>query len=151
MYNLININPNLNGGFANSVRRLSKRIVKHLSLSKDEIHDVTYAVFLCEIDLLSLDTAIYSKPISELNYNQKQEYLDQTKIAQQVLELAVPLQAVSDIITCQFEWHNGVGPNKLVDSQIPMGAKILSVARDYWHYALGRMTPDNMHETEVYT
>lgn len=151
LYNLININPNLNGGFANSVSQLSKRIAEHLSLSKDEVRDVTYASLLCEIGLLGLDTAIYSKPFNELNYNQKQEYLEQTKIAQLVLGPAAHLQSVSDIITCQFEWHNGTGPNKFVDSQIPIGAKILSVARDYWRYALGRITPDSMNETAVQT
>jgi len=104
---------------------------------------------LCEIGLLGLDTAIYSKPSRELNYNQKQEYESQTQIAELVLGPAVHLQTVSDIITCQFEWHNGTGPNKLVDLQIPMGAKILSVARDYWRYALGHMTPDSMNETAV--
>ena len=149
LYNLININPYLNGGFARSVSQLSKRIAERLSLSNDEIKDVTYAALLCEIGLLGLDTCIYSEPFSKLNYNQKQVYLAQTKIAQLVLGPAIHLQVVSDIITCQFEWHNGTGPNKLVDSQIPMGAKILSVSRDYWRYALGRMTPNNMNKTEV--
>lgn len=76
--------------------------------------------------------------------------MDQTQVAQLLLGPAVHLQTVSDIITCQFEWHNGAGPNKLVDPQVPMGAKILSVARDYWRYALGRMTPIKMNKTEVY-
>lgn len=151
LYNLININPNLNGGFANSVSQLSKRIAEHLALPKDEINDVTYAALLCEIGLLGLDTSVYCTPFNKLNFNQQQEFIDQTKIAQLVLGPAVHLQTVSDIITCQFEWHNGTGPNKLDDSQIPMGAKILSVARDYWRYALARMTPDNMDETEVHT
>jgi response regulator RpfG family c-di-GMP phosphodiesterase len=149
LYNLININPHLNGGFANSVSQLSKRIAEHLSLSKEEIRDVTYAALLCEIGLLGLDTSIYSEPFSKLNFNQQQEYVEQTKIAQLVLGPAVHLQTVSDIITCQFEWHNGTGPNKLVDSQIPMGARVLSVARDYWRYVLGRMTPDTMNQIEV--
>ena len=151
LYNLININPNLNGGFANSVSQLSKRMAENLSLSEDVISDVTYAGLLCEIGLLGLDTVIYSKPFSELNYNQKQEYLEQTQIAQLVLSPAVHLQAVSDIITCQFEWHNGTGPNNLADSDITVGAKILSVARDYWRYALGRITAHSMKETEVQT
>lgn len=149
LYNLISINPNLNGGFANSVSLLSKRIAKKSSLSKEEIDNVTYAALICEIGLLGLDTAIYSQPFSKLNFNQQQEYLAQTQIAQLVLGSAVHLQNVSDIITCQFEWYNGSGPNKLGNSQIPMGAKIISVARDYWRYASGRMTPDCMNENEV--
>ncbi len=151
LYNLININPNLNGVFANRVSQLSKIIAESLFLSKEEVRDVTYAALLCEIGLLGLDTSIYSQPYTKLNFNQQQEYVDQTKIAKLVLGPAVHLQPVSDIITCQFEWHNGAGPNKLVESRLPIGAKILSVARDYWRYRLGRMTPNNMNKTEVYT
>lgn len=149
LYNLISINPNLSGGFANSVSQLSKRIAEKLTLSKEEIADITYASLLCEIGLLGLDTAIYSQPFSQLNFNQQQEYISQTNIAQLILGPAVHLQEVSDIITCQFEWHNGNGPNKLVDSQIPIGARILAVARDYWRYALGRVTEEKMEDLEV--
>ncbi len=151
LYNLININPNINSGFANSVSQLSKRIAKHLSLPDDEIGDVTLAGLLCEIGLLGLDTAIYTKPFNELNYNQAQDYFDQTNIAQLVLGPALHLQTVSDIISYQFECYNGGGPNKLLGPQIPKGAKILSVARDYWRYTLGRMTKNNMNEMQVKT
>jgi response regulator RpfG family c-di-GMP phosphodiesterase len=151
LYNLININTNLNGGFANSVSLLSKKIAKHLSLSIDEIKDVTYAGLICEIGLLGLDTSLFCVPFNKLNFNQQHEYMAQTKIAQLVLGPAIHLQTVSDIITFQFECHNGTGPNKLEGSQIPMGAKILSVARDYWRYSLGRITAGNMDEAAVLT
>jgi response regulator RpfG family c-di-GMP phosphodiesterase len=149
LYNMISINPNLNGGFANSVSQLSKKIAEHLSLPKDEVKDITYSALLCEIGLLGLNAEIYTKPFSELNYNQQQEYLEQTKIAQLILGPAIHLQAVSEIITCQFEWHNGQGPQKLTESKIPIGAKILSVARDYWRYALGGMTPHHMKDADI--
>ncbi|WP_133469373.1 response regulator [Paraglaciecola marina] len=149
LYNLISINPNLSGSFANSVSLLAKNLAEHLKLSKEEVENVTFAALLCEIGLLGLDTAIYSKPFDELNFNQKKEYIDQTKIAQLILSPATHLQEVSDIITCQFEYFNGSGPNQLVDTQIPIGAKILSVARDYWRYSMGRITPEKMEETEV--
>ena len=70
-------------------------------------------------------------------------------MAQLVLSPAIHLQAVSEIITCQFEWHNGQGPQKLTESKIPIGAKVLAVARDYWRFALGRMTPRHMNDTEI--
>ena len=50
-----------------------------------------------------------------------------------------------------MEWHNGTGPNNLADSDITVVAKILSVARDYWRYALGHITAHSMKETEVQT
>ncbi|GAA6186182.1 response regulator [Aliiglaciecola sp. NS0011-25] len=147
LYNLISINPNLNGGFANSVSLLAKRIAEKLSLPKQQINTISYAALLCEIGLLGLDTALYSKPFKELNYNQQQEYLEQIKVAQLVLAPATHLQDVADIITCQFETLNGSGPKKLVDAQIPLGAKILAVARDYWRYKMGRINPVKLDDT----
>jgi hypothetical protein len=58
---------------------------------------------------------------------------------------------VSDIISYQFECYNGEGSNKLLDPQILKGAKILTVARDYWRYTLGQMTKNNMNEIQVKT
>jgi response regulator RpfG family c-di-GMP phosphodiesterase len=151
LYNLISINPNLNGGFANSVSLLSKRIAQLLKLPKEEVADIEYAALLCEIGLLGLDSTLYTTPFNELNHNQQLEFFEQINIAQLVLGPAVHLQNVSDIITCQFEFFNGSGPNKLVDSQIPIGAKILAVARDFWRYTLGRMTAESLDETSART
>ena len=150
LYNLISINPNLNGGFANSVSLLAKRIAEKLSLSKQQVNDIAYASLLCEIGLLGLDTALYSKPYKELSYNQQQEYVEQIKIAKLVLAPATHLLDVSDIISYQFEYLNGSGPNELSDTQIPIGAKILMVARDYWRYAMGRITSEKMDDTAIF-
>lgn len=149
LYNLISINPNLSGSFANSVSLLAKNIAEKLSLSNEEIEQITFAALICEIGLLGLDTAIYSKPFEELSLDQKKEYIGQIKTAQLILNPATHLQEVSDIITCQFEHFDGSGPNKLVDVQIPIGAKVLAVARDYWRYALGRITSNKLEDAEV--
>jgi response regulator RpfG family c-di-GMP phosphodiesterase len=66
LYNLINITPNINSRFTKSVSQLSKIIAERMSLSKEEIRDVTYAALLCEIGLLGLDTSIYCQPFNKL-------------------------------------------------------------------------------------
>ncbi|MEP4891540.1 MAG: HD domain-containing phosphohydrolase [Aliiglaciecola sp.] len=146
LYNMISINPNISGGFANSVSLLAKRIAEKLALPPEQVSDISYAALLCEIGLLGLDSAIYSRPFKELNYNQQQEFLEQINIAKLVLAPANHLQNVSDIITCQFEALNGTGPKKLEDEQIPIGAKVLAVARDYWRYKTGRITGQKLDD-----
>ena len=48
------------------------------------------------------------------------------------------MQPVADIISNQFEYVNGKGyPRHLSEDDIPVGAKILSVARDYFRYMAG--------------
>lgn len=147
LYNLISVNPNINGGFANNVSLLAKRIAEKLLLSKQQVNDISYAGLLCEIGLLGLDAELYNKPHKQLNYNQQQEYLEQIKIAQLVFSPASHLQEVSDIITCQYENINGSGPNQLSEMQIPIGAKIIAIARDYWRYSMGRITSEEMDYT----
>lgn len=150
LYNLISINPNLNGDFANSVSLLARQIAEKLSLPKQQVSNISFAALIGEIGLLGLDTAVYSKPYRELNSIQQQEYFDQIKIAKLVLAPATHLTEVSDIISYQFEYLNGSGPNKLFDEQIPIGAKILSVARDYWRYSMGRITSVRMDNKAVF-
>lgn len=149
LYNFISINPHLQGSFANSVSLLAKRIAEKLNLKKEQIDEIAYAALLCEIGLLGLDTTIQSTPFSELNFNQQTEYLEQTNIAQLILGPAEHLQSVSDIITCQFEYFNGKGLNKLTDEQIPIGSKVLAIARDYWRFSLGRITAEKLDDTSV--
>ncbi|MCV2403333.1 response regulator [Marinomonas sp. C2222] len=149
LFNLISINPHLSGSYANSISLLSKRIAEKLSLPKKEIKEISFAASLCEIGLLGMDTAVYSQSFGELDFDQKQEYQNQTIIAQLILSPAAHMQDVSDIITCQFEHFNGSGPNRLTDEQIPLGARILAVARDYWRYRLARITREEIPDAEV--
>ena len=150
LYNLISINPYLDGRFANSVSQLSERIAQTLELPKEQVTNITFAALLSEIGLLGLDTSIYSKPFNKLNFNQQEEFIAQTKMAQLILLPAVHLEPVMDIITSQFEYFNGKGPNQLTDKQIPLGAKILAVARDFWRYSLGRIAPEKLDKKEVF-
>lgn len=149
LYNLISINPDLDGGFANSVSLLAKRISERLELPAQEIQTISFAALISEVGLLGLDRELYTQSFNQLNYNQKVEYIEQTNIAQLILSPAQHLNPISDIITCQFELCNGTGLNKLRDEQIPIGAKILAVARDYWLYSMGRITGSRMSEAEV--
>ena len=79
-------------------------------------------------------------PFSKLKYQQQQNYLSQTKQAALILAPAEELQPISDIIEFQFEHYNGSGLNNKVAKEIPVGARILAISRDYWRLVTGRMT-----------
>lgn len=150
LFNFISINPDLSGSFANSVSQLSRRLARLLALPQEEIDQVSYASLLCEIGLLGLPSELRNKPFAELNHVQQAEYLRQTQAVQTILGPAVHLQPIIDILTCQFEHFNGKGsPNKLQQEQIPMGARILAVARDFWRYSQGRITNDKLDDIAV--
>ncbi|BFT31628.1 response regulator [Alteromonas sp. D210916BOD_24] len=140
LFNVISINPNVNGKFAIEVSDLASKIARTAKLDKEAIKQIRYAGLICEIGLLGLETDDYSAPFSKLKYQQQQNYLSQTKQAALILAPAHELHAVSDIIEFQFEHYNGSGLNKKVAKEIPVGARILAIARDYWRLITGRMS-----------
>ncbi|MCF2950429.1 response regulator [Paraglaciecola aquimarina] len=149
LYNLVSVNPNLDGAFANSVSLLAKRLAKSLSLPEEQISAIAFASLISEVGLLGLESSLFTQPFSSLNFNQKEDYFEQTNVTQLLLSPAEHLHSVSDIIRYQFEQYNGNGPHKLAENKIPIGSKILSVARDYWLYSFGRLTGSKMSAADV--
>lgn len=140
LFNVISINPHINGKFAIEVSELAAKIARIAQLEKSDIKQVKYAGLICELGQLGLLVEDFASPFAKLKYQQQQNYLSQTKQAALILAPAEELQPVSDIIEYQFEHYNGSGLYNKVTKEIPVGARILSIARDYWRLVTGRMT-----------
>ncbi|KXJ60031.1 MAG: response regulator [Alteromonas sp. Nap_26] len=140
LFNVISINPHINGKFAIEVSELATKLARAAKLEKDEIKQIRYAGLICELGQVGLETEDFLVPFSQLNYQQQQNYLSQTKQAAQILAPAHELHHISDIIEFQFEHYNGTGLYKKVANEIPVGARILAIARDYLRLITGRMT-----------
>lgn len=140
LFNVISINPNINGKFAIEVSELASKLARIARLDKQEIKQIRYAGLICELGLLGLETDDFLAPFSKLKYQQQQNYLSQTKQASLILAPAHELQHVSDIIEFQFEHYNGSGLYNKVAKEIPVGARILAISRDYWRLVTGRMS-----------
>lgn len=140
LFNVISINPHINGKFAIEVSELATKLARAAKLEKDEIKQIRYAGLICELGQVGLETEDFLVPFSQLNYQQQQNYLSQTKQAALILAPAHELHHISDIIEFQFEHYNGTGLYKKVANEIPVGARILAIARDYLRLITGRMT-----------
>ncbi len=139
LFNVISINPHINGKFAIEVSELATKLARAARLEKDEIKQIRYAGLICELGQVGLETEDFLVPFTQLNYQQQQNYLSQTKQAALILAPAHELHHISDIIEFQFEHYNGTGLYKKVASEIPVGARILAIARDYLRLITGRM------------
>lgn len=152
LFNVISINPNLSGSFANNVSQLAQKLALLMNLPDKEIELIGFAGLLNEVGLLGLSKDLLDKPFNELNYAQQSEYLTQTDKSEMLLGPASHLQPVTNILTSQFEHFNGSGhPKKLVEQQIPIGARILAVARDFWRYSSQRICAEPLTDIEVRT
>lgn len=135
LYNFINANPYLDGKKAENIANTCTQIALYLNLSKKSITLAPMAGYLAQIGLLAMDPALYNKPINELTEIQRKTFYTHPSTAQLMLMPAVHLNDLSDAIYYQFERFNGSGlPKGLTGNDIPIGAMVLSIARDYWDY-----------------
>ncbi|QBJ64895.1 HD domain-containing phosphohydrolase [Pseudoalteromonas sp. DL-6] len=136
LYNFINANPYLDGKIAESIAGTCTQIARYLNVSQKSITLAPMAGYLAQIGLLAMDPELYNKPINKLNEVQRKTFYTHPSISQLMLMPATHLSDVSDAIYHQFERYNGQGiPKGLAKNDIPIGAMVLSVARDYWeHY-----------------
>jgi response regulator RpfG family c-di-GMP phosphodiesterase len=138
VYNVLSTLPSIRGDLAKRVAQLAEKIAIQMGLDKKLTKDIAYAGLIHQIGMLDVDTKVHNTPFSELNPNQQDRYLKQGSQALLILSPSQSLQPVADIISNQFEYVNGKGyPRHLSEDDIPVGAKILSVARDYFRYMAG--------------
>ena len=149
LFNVISINPDIDGKFAIEVSELATLLAERAGLPAEEIKLIRYASLICELGCLGLTPADYAPPFNKLNYEQQKNFLSQTKQAATILAPAQHLQPISDIIELQFEHWNGSGLYHKVAKEIPDGARILSISRDYWRLITGRLTEKHMTPNEA--
>ena len=140
IYNLLSINPIFSGAFAKSVSKVAVDIAQEMGLDKKVIDDISFAGYICEIGMVGLDSKLMTTAFTKLTPAQQEAFYSQSAKAQLILSPAPKLQNVSDILSHQFEHPNGRGfPNAVAGSDIPLGAKVLAVARDYMRYCKGKV------------
>lgn len=139
-YNLISLNPYLGGKSSLIISELCSQIAHKMLDSPKAIKDIQLAGLLCELGMLSMNDEIWNTPIEELSIDLKKIYQSSSQQAYLALSPATPLKDVATIILYQHEVFSGEGsPNHLSADEIPLGSRILSVARDYVYATSGRL------------
>lgn len=140
LYNSVAISPYLNSAFAKNVSKLAEKLAHGAGLDLQQVSHIRYASLICEIGMLGVRAEVIKKPFFTMSGNEKAEFYKQCDYAKLVFAPVPQLQPIADIVCNQFEHVNGQGyPGKLSDESLPIGAKILSVARDYYAYMDGRI------------
>mgnify|MGYP000187127533 CR=1 FL=1 len=120
---------------------IAKDISEKLQLSEHEIQSIYNAALLSNIGKMTFTDKTLDKPYNTLNKIELETFKKFPILGESVL-IGIPgLSDESRIIRCQFERYNGLGfPDGLEDDEIPIGAKILAVARDYVELIQGQYT-----------
>lgn len=139
-YNLISLNPHLGGRIAVEVGELCKLLATRMNLTKREIRAIHLSGLLYELGLLGADDELLKKPVYELSPEELDGYRKHPGQAYIALAPATGLQDVAEIIKHQYEAYNGSGqPEQLAETNIPVGARVLAIARDYVLAVHGRL------------
>lgn len=119
-------------GHSRRVADLSRKIAKKLNLDTREAQEIFVAALLADIGKIGFSDELLATPVNQMNGEQLGHFHKHTMRAEQLLMPLQDLQGAAKIIRAQHERFDGRGfPDGLVGENIPIGARILSLASDY--------------------
>ena len=140
--NLIELRQGNMGGHGKRVADLARKMATRLGLREQEINDITVAGLLHDIGKIGWTDEMFQKPFNgEFTIEERQLAMKHPAIAAKLLMELENMRNSARIILHHHEHFNGCGyPDNLAGLDIPIGARILSVADDYDELQLGSIT-----------
>jgi response regulator RpfG family c-di-GMP phosphodiesterase len=137
-------------GHARRVAEQARRLGQKLGLKAEELQDIVFAAMLLEVGKLSLPDRLIEKPILFLQKQERDNFLRHPTVGASVLKEIAPLRQAARLIALQNECFDGSGiPNGLAGDDIPIGARLLAVVRDYDLMQEGRISGKAMTTAEA--
>ncbi|MEF3254943.1 MAG: HD domain-containing protein, partial [Deferribacterales bacterium] len=129
--NAVDAKDSYTRGHSENVKKYSLMIVEEMGFNSDFARCMTYAGLLHDIGKIGIDTYIIVKP-DRLTPQEFEEIKKHPEYGKEILE---PIKFLGDVpyyVLFHHEKLDGTGyPFGLTDQEIPIGAKILSVADSY--------------------
>ena len=119
-------------GHAMRVGEIARRLAIADGMSELHAQDVYFAGLLHGIGKLSLPDELLHKPLTRMTTDEHRVFQEHPLRAQMVLTPVAQLHKVASIVLHQYERFNGRGtPDGLVGDAIPIGSRIVAIARDF--------------------
>lgn len=115
-----------------------------LKLEKSKCNQIYVSALVHELGMLGLSDSVFThKNINELVHNQ--DFLQHPKIGAEILGKIQRLANLSENVLHQNENYDGSGtPEHLSAEDIPIGARILRVVRDFDYMVSGNQNPEKI-------
>jgi putative nucleotidyltransferase with HDIG domain len=118
-------------GHSNRVAAVTETIAKSIGMSGKDLADVYAAAMLHDIGKLGVPDAILTKPDKLTDAEWKIIYQHPAEGAKIIVHVK-ELSRLIPMVRHHHEWYNGTGyPDRLKGDEIPLGARIISVADAY--------------------
>ena len=137
-------------GHSRRVADLSRRIAQKLRLDSRQVQEIFVAGLLHEIGKVGFSDELLNTPVAMMKPPQLDAYRQHAVQAEQLLLPLQDLRSASEVISAQFERFDGTGfPEQLLEDQIPIGARILTLASDYDNMQIGTLTTSRLTPEEA--
>ncbi len=147
---MLELRAGMLGGSSSRVATLTQRMGIKFGLTADQVQELMVAGLLHAIGKIGLPDALIHKPQDRMNSTEAKQYLSHAAIGQRILTPLESLAGAGHIIAHQFERHDGRGaPDGLEGAAIPLGARILAIARDYEALRSGAMLEQVLPEARA--
>lgn len=129
---VISSRPHLAKSQPQQVADLARKLGTLLKLSDDELRHIYFAGLLMDLGKLSLSDDLLARAEARLGHSDLPEYQRYPLLGEMTLMAIPELEETAKLVRSHAEFLDGSGfPDMLSGKQIPRGARILRVARDF--------------------
>ncbi|MBS3963079.1 MAG: response regulator [Methylomonas sp.] len=138
---IIEMRPGIKSGHSKYIAENARDVAQRMGLEPEQVKDVLYAGLLLQIGKMSLSDDLLQQPLHLLSSHDKRHYQHHAEEGSKLLRGIEQLKNASELILHQYQRYDGTGtPCGLKGDDIPLGARILAVIRDYICYLDGDIT-----------
>ena len=150
--NLIDQRGGTTLGRSRHVAEFGRQIASQMQLSIAEIQDITLAGLLHVIGQLGIPDAVMRTPVAALSGDERAAVMSHPIRGQAALMAVEQLAGAGKLVRAYRENFDGSGyPDRLTGLDIPLGARILSVAHDYNAALEGDLTGRRLSKAQART
>lgn len=127
-------------GHSRFVATYGEKIASQLKLNDESIQDVKVAAMLHRVGIINTPDIMRAKPIYQYNTEEKALFKQIPIMGEMALSSSPSMKQVARIIRHQQEYVNGNGyPDGLIDKEIPIESKIITIVSDFYDICNGRL------------
>lgn len=139
-------------GHSRRVADLARRIAARLGSSEAEVQEVFVAGLLHNIGKVAFSDDLLAMPVNIMNGENLGLYRKYPVRGEQLLMPLEDLSGAARIVRSQQERFDGSGfPDHLSGFNIPLGARILAIASDYYNLQIGTLVQRTLRPEEART
>ncbi|BCK87879.1 putative cyclic di-GMP phosphodiesterase [Sideroxyarcus emersonii] len=148
--NLIEMREGALAGHSHRVADLSRKIARKMGLKEADIQDVFLAALLHDVGKIGLPDYLLEKPYASLTSEERHEVGKHPAKGQAALMALEQLNGAARLIRSHHERFDGMGyPDKLRGLEIPLGARIISLANEYDAAQIGMLLSKRLKQAEA--